>query len=105
MSLFARLKKRIPRYTLRDAVFSSKYTSYIVYRMRFFILVSVLTLAVEIVELFLIKGAVSAVLIEKIVFMRLTIALTTAGWWGCLEILREYVRGRNSFSDRPAINE
>ncbi len=105
MGLVSRFNNLFTRYTLRDAIFSSKYISYIVYRMRFFLVVSLISLSVEIVELFLIRGAISALLIEKIVFMRLALSLAAAGWWGCLEIMREYVRGRYSFSDRLATNE
>lgn len=92
------------RTTLQDAVFGGGYTPYFHYRLRFFLIITLTSLAINGVEFFLIKQLLTKNLIYAIIFMRLFLSFAVGGWWGALELLREYVRGRDNFHDRKAIN-
>lgn len=93
------------RYLLQDAIFSSKYKEYFIYRMRFFLPIALFTLVIRAFELFLIEEVFQPIIILNIVLMRLIVGLVLGGWWGALEVMREYIRGRHSFSDKEGIEK
>jgi hypothetical protein len=90
---------------LRDAVYGTQYAPYIRYRMRFFLIVSLTTLIINGIEIFIMKQNFSGTLIRDIIIMRIYISIVSLGWWGCLEIMRENIRCKYYFFDIKSIQE
>ncbi|MBM3207354.1 MAG: hypothetical protein FJZ57_01940 [Chlamydiae bacterium] len=92
-------------YSLQDAIYGSQYGKYIYHRMRFFLVVSLTTLAINGIEIFLIRQHLTKNVIIPVIAMRIYIGIASLGWWGTLEMMREYIRSRVYFSEKKLTSE
>lgn len=91
-------------YSLSDAIFDSKYPQYFFYRFRYFFIISLFTILFSYVEFSLVQQLLSSPVITLMITMRLFVGLTSGGWWGLLELMREEVRGRYHFFEKAEVS-
>lgn len=78
--------------SFNEALFGKNILAYIIFRLRYFSINVIFTMAVHVLEFYFLTVIFTSTHLEYLILLRASIFVINAGWWGMLEVMRSRVR-------------
>ncbi|VEB39404.1 Uncharacterised protein [Legionella sainthelensi] len=78
--------------SFNEALFGKNILAYIIFRLRYFSINVIFTMAVHVLEFYFLTVIFTSTHLESLILFRAAIFVINAGWWGMLEVMRSRIR-------------